>query len=159
MLVHDRPPDRMRADLQIQRAFIITLLGFFTTLLVIFAAITPIFRSGVWPLINSIETNGGTKAPASEEDLFISVTASGELFLGERKTSPRELTQALAAVARPRVKRGYTYEVTVFVRVDRDAPFGAVRAVVRAAQEAKRARLTFLATPRVVEFNVNAMWE
>jgi biopolymer transport protein ExbD len=147
MHVHDQPADRRRADIQIRQAFVLTMLGLWIVVLLVFWCFTPINAPGVWPLLDSIETRGGTKAPAAEQDLFISVTAAGDVYVGERIASRRELFVALHAATQMRTDwRGNWYQVNVFVRVDKRAPFGAVRRVVQTAQAANRTRLTFLAT-------------
>lgn len=158
MHVHETPADRHRGDLLIQQAYVLTLLGFWIVIVLVVWCIVPLGAPGVWPLLDSIETRGGRKAPAMELDVFVSVTAAGDVYVGERVASPGELLRAMARAAEPRIdRRGDTYWINVFVRVDKRAPFGAVREVVRAAQEAKRTQLTFLADP-AFDSTYRIMW-
>jgi biopolymer transport protein ExbD len=148
MYVHEQPNDRRRGDLQIRQGFILTLSMFWTTILLVVWSFTPLTSTGVWPLLDLAETSGGRKAPYLEGDVFISVTRTGDIYLEERPATTRDVTRACEfAVLLRRDWRGETYRHEVFVRVDRAAPFSAVRAVVRAAQAANVTRLTFLAKP------------
>jgi len=133
VLVEHRAEDRRRHDRQILQAFIITMAGFWLTIFILFMTITPLFAHGVWPLLELPFAATGQKAPDKERDVWVSVRANGEIFVDEQKVMVPMLPN--------------DPERNVFVRVDRAAPFGAVRAVVRAAQRAGRRQLTFMAKP------------
>ena len=119
-----------------QRTFVITLLGVVLVVFIWVWAVTPIFAHGVWPPINLVETNGGRKAPETERDVCVTVRADGVAFVDERAASQATVENALRAA---------NAEAQILVRVDRAAPFGAVRDVVIAAQRAGRQQLIFLA--------------
>lgn len=111
--------------------------GFWLTVFLLFMTITPLLSSGVWPLLELPFAATGQKAPDKEHDVWVSVRANGELFVDEQKVMVPMLP--------------HDPERNVFVRVDRAAPFGAVRTVVRAAQRAGRRQLTFMAKPSDIE--------
>src|SRR5256885_16654525 len=102
--------------------------GFWLTVFLIFMCVLPTRSQGVWPLLELPFAASGQKAPDREYDVWISVSANGEIFVGENKVAvpmfPNDLDR------------------NVFVRVDRAAPFGAVREIVRAAQRVHRRKLT-----------------
>lgn len=149
MYVHEHPPDRHRADLQIRRALIVTQTGFWLVALLLFMAVTPLLAPGVWPLIANVEIAHGQRVPDEYDDVYITVVASGEIFVDEKPAADREVVAALQ-------KRG----VHFFVRVDRNAPFRSVRRIVRAAREADCRRLTFVgkAAPVTEGFSLNHRW-
>ena len=148
MYIHEHPSDRRHADLQIRQAFIVTLSCFWTTILVVVWSFTPLTASGVWPLLEIVETSGGRKAPYVEGDIFVSVTRSGDIYLENRKATIREFENACTFAVRRRLDwRGNPYRNEIFIRVDKAAPFGTVRRVITAAQTANVDRVTFLARP------------
>ena len=140
MHVHDQPPDRRRADLQILQAYIVTQTGFWTTVLIMFAAITPIMANGVWPLIELPKSSVARKTPPMERDVFVTVTRTGELYVDDRKATLAELVRACRIARRPP-------RDTIYLRIDRNAPFGAVRVVIKAVQSEKIDRVTVLTAP------------
>ena len=137
VIVHEERADRRIADIQINRTFVVTLLGVWIVVFLILFIITPLKAPAVWPLINVVESSTGRKAPDREGDRFLSVTAAGQIFVDEKPVGVASLDAALVENDRE-----------VFVRVDKAATFGSVRVLLRAAQRAGRRRLTFLARPR-----------
>jgi TonB family protein len=93
--------------------------------------VTPLRSPSVWPLLELPFAKTGRKEPGRERDVWVSVRANGEIFVDEQKVAVPVLP------ADP--------DRNVFVRVDRAAPFGAVRTLVRAAQRSNRRTLTFMA--------------
>jgi len=144
------PGDRSRRAFhsELERTYVVTLLGVWTVVLLWVWMAAPLLAHGVWPLLDSPQTSTGRKAPEKERDLFVSVVAGGQLFLDEKPVTSAALERSLRAV---------TTSQEIFVRVDKAAPFGAVRAVVRAAQRANQRHLIFLARPR--ESELSAVWE
>ena len=125
-----------------------TLAGFWLVVFLFFWWVLPLRARGVWPLLNIVESSTGRQVPDSEGDLFVSVDRAGTLYLDERLATQAELRRAFYAANRP--TRGWqdrVYVNEIFVRVDQDAPFGAVRTVILLAQSANVRRLTFLAKP------------
>ena len=122
--------DRRLYIQQVFHTFIFTMTGVWLIVLIMFMVVTPIYAPGVWPLLEPPSARTGQKAPDTERDVWLSVRANGEVFVDEKKVSVPDL-----AIDASR---------NVFVRVDRAAPFGAVRALVRAAQRSGRRRLTFM---------------
>jgi len=135
MLVEHRAEDRRRHDRQILQAFIVTMAGFWLTIFILFMTITPLYAPGVWPLLELPVAATGQKAPDKEYDVWVSIRANGEIFVDEKKVAGSELILPKEAGR------------SVFVRVDRAAPFGAVRTIVRAAQRVGRRQVTFMAAP------------
>jgi TonB family protein len=133
VLVEHRAEDRRRHDRQILQAFIITMAGFWLTVFLVFLTVMPLLGPGIWPLLELPFAATGQKAPDKEHDVWVSVRANGQIFVDEKKVAGSELILPKEAGR------------SVFVRVDRAAPFGAVRAVVRAAQQTGRRKLTFMA--------------
>lgn len=133
MFIEHHAEDRRRFDRQIVQAFIVTMAGFWIVVLLFVWVVTPLYSPSVWPLLELPFASTGRKAPDTERDVWTSVRANGEIFVGEEKVSVPVLTSDPAR--------------RVFVRVDRAAPFGAVRRLVRAAQRAGRRQLTFMVAP------------
>jgi biopolymer transport protein ExbD len=149
MDVHEHPPGRALFAHQVRQTFILTLAFLSTTILVIHVIITPIFSRGVWPLIDLVESGGGRKAPEQEGDVFVTITRTGDLFLNEQRATRADLQAAFQGAIRVRHDwRGDPYTHAIFIRVDRAAPFAAVRAVVRTAQDARVPRVTLLVRPK-----------
>jgi TonB family protein len=133
MLVEHRAEDRRRYDRQILQSFVVTMAGFWIVVLLLVWVVAPLYSPGVWPLLELPFASTGRKAPDVERDVWTSVRANGDIFVGEQKVDVPVLPGDEAR--------------RVFVRVDRAAPFGAVRTLVRAAQRAGRRQLTFMAAP------------
>ena len=148
MKVHDQSTERRRAEAQIQRTFLVTLCGFWTTMLLIMWSILPLGGSGVWPLLNIVGTSTGRTVPFTESDVFISVDGAGDFYLAEQKVALKDVAHALELANRPRENsRGEPHQNQIFIRVEKVAPFGAVRRVIVEAQNAHVYHVTFLAKP------------
>lgn len=128
MLIEQSDEDRRRHDRQILQSYVVTMAGVWITVLLWFWLILPIFARGVWPLLELPIAKTGQRAPDVERDVWVSIRANGEIFVDEKKVDVVNLAGAAERI---------------HVRVDRAAPFGAVRTVVRAAQRAHRRTLTF----------------
>ena len=107
---------------QIQRAWVVTQLGLWIVILLILIAMTPVHVTGTWPMLQSVEATWGRDVKPYERDLFISINAAGDIFIGPRKMYVPRLANALGIAALPREQPPYWRQV--FVRVDRRAPFG-----------------------------------
>ena len=96
-------------------------------LLVIFLATAPMLQQGV--NVNLPET---TTQPLRVRDapLILSVNQKGEYFLGRKAVPPDELQTRLEAIFEARDSK------EIYLRADRDAPYGVVVKAMAAAQRA-----------------------
>jgi biopolymer transport protein ExbD len=140
---------------QLERTYVLTLLGVFTVVLLWIWMVAPLLAPGVWPLLELPQAWTGRKAPATERDVYVSVDARGQLFFNERPVTTSALASHLHALTLSAVRAESAQQV--FVRVDKAAPFRAVRKVVIAAQRADQRHLVFLA--RAPESEMFILWE
>ncbi|MGB6676969.1 MAG: biopolymer transporter ExbD [Terriglobales bacterium] len=93
-------------------------------LLIIFMVITPMLQKGV--SVDLAKVNNPTQMPdADKEDaLIVAVMRDGQVFFGNDKTPPDQLTQKVKDRLANRIDK------RVFVRADARAKFGAVVSVV-----------------------------
>jgi len=102
-------------------------------LLVIFIATAPLMQQGM--NVNLPETN--TQAlRVSDAPLILTVDKEGQYFLGRKLVAPEELEKRLKAVFEA---RGTTEEL--FLRADKDAPYGVVVKAMAAARRAGSTKL------------------
>jgi biopolymer transport protein ExbD len=129
-------PEQYSAELQ--RTFVVTLIGVFTVVFLWIAVITPPPR---WePVVELARSTSGVKAPEEEHDLTVSVQASGRIFIADEHMAGALL---VARLRRHSSNTGRSAR-PVRLRVDRSAPFSAVRAVLLAARQAELSHVTFL---------------
>jgi biopolymer transport protein TolR len=107
-------------------------------LLVIFMVTAPILHQGVSVDLPRV---GGSAFAGEEEQLVVSVTAAGEVFLNDAEMSAPELRDKLSAIVRERPDR------QVFMRADGDARYGIVATVMGALREAGVRRLGMVTNP------------
>ena len=101
-------------------------------LLVIFIATAPLMQQGM--NVNLPETN--TQAlRVSDAPLILSVDVEGRYFLGRKEIPPADLQKRLEAVFEARASK------QIFLRADKEAPYGVV---VKAMAAARRAGSTQL---------------
>ena len=101
-------------------------------LLVIFIATAPLMQQGMD--VNLPETN--TQAlRVSDAPLILSVDVEGRYFLGRKEIPPADLQKRLEAVFEARASK------QIFLRADKEAPYGVV---VKAMAAARRAGSTQL---------------
>ena len=96
-------------------------------LLVIFMVTAPILQQGV--AVDLPEARAGALA-GKDEQLVVSVTKKGTLYLNDDALSSAELESKLRAIAAQRP------DGQVFVRADKTVPYGDVVAVMAAIKEA-----------------------
>jgi len=96
-------------------------------LLVIFMVTAPMMQQGVQVNLPKAETKA-LKSP--EEAVVVSIEKNGRLFIDKAEISPDDLKTKLAAIFVNRAKK------EVFLKADRDVPYGEV---VKAMAEIKRA--------------------
>lgn len=96
-------------------------------LLVIFMVTAPILQQGV--AVDLPEARAGSLA-GREEQLVVSVTSDGSLYLNDEEVSAAELDARLQSVAAQRP------DGQVFVRADKSVPYGAVVEVMAAIKDA-----------------------
>jgi biopolymer transport protein TolR len=101
-------------------------------LLVIFMVTAPILQQGYPVDLPAVQ---GTALAGEGEQLVVSLTRAGELYLNDTRVTEVELTGKLAAIARIRPDR------QVFLRADRDARYGVVAGVMGAVRAAGLTRL------------------
>jgi len=95
VIVHEQGADRRVADIQVNRTFVVTLLGVWIVVLLFVWAVTPLVAPGVWPLINIAETSNARRAPDVEGDVFVSVTAQGQIFFQDQPVEVSRLDATL----------------------------------------------------------------
>ncbi|MDE0885523.1 MAG: biopolymer transporter ExbD [Myxococcota bacterium] len=101
-------------------------------LLVIFIATAPLMQQGMD--VNLPETN--TQAlRVSDAPLILSVDAEGHYFLGRKAVPEEELQKRLEAVFEARGSK------EIFLRADKDAPYGVVVGAMAAARRAGSTKL------------------
>ena len=130
-----------RYDVQIQRAWVVTMTGVWIVILLVAVVSLPLSSSPV----NIAEARIGRYAPIRAHDLVITVNADGAIYVRQRRVTVPQLAYAIVIASRPREEPPYWRDV--FVQVDKRAPFRAVRDVLTAAQLANRRFLIFVATP------------
>lgn len=86
-------------------------------LLVIFMITAPLLTEGVD--VNLPETEAVQTLPADTENLVLSITAGGEIFLGKIQVSLDSLPKALASTVTAQRKQ-------LFLQADKDVPYGLV---------------------------------
>jgi len=86
-------------------------------LLVIFMVTAPIIQQGVEVNLPKVKA---AALPGKEEQFVVSITRDSQLYLNDRKLSPSDLTDKLAAISRERPDR------QVFIRADDAVPYGEV---------------------------------
>lgn len=107
-------------------------------LLVIFMVTAPLMQQGMD--VNLPETT--TQAlRLSDEPLILTVDKEGKTFLARKEVPPEELVARLEAVFDARGSN------EVFLRADRDVPYGAVVKAMAAVREAGSTRLGIVTEP------------
>jgi len=103
---------------------VVPLIDILLVLLIIFMVITPMLQKGV--SVDLAKVNSPTAMPdADKEDaLIVAVMRDGQVFFGNDKTPPDQLTQKVKDRLANRVDK------RVFVRADARAKFGSVVEVV-----------------------------
>ena len=93
-------------------------------LLVIFMVITPMLQKGVSVDLAKVNSPSAMPDADKEDALIVAVMRDGQVFFGNDKTAPDQLTQKVKDRLANRVDK------RVFVRADARAKFGSVVAVV-----------------------------
>jgi len=98
-------------------------------LLIIFMVVTPLIASGV--TVDLPRTAHHDRKPDDGKDIIVAVTADKRLYLGStRQNRVEDLVRAILA------ERRRAPEKTIFVKGDTRAPYGAVRELMQALNEA-----------------------
>lgn len=126
---------------QLARTLMVLLVGVFVVLFLLLAVILPTPRPE--PIIELPFSASAEKAPEFEEQLTVSIQSSGATFVRDEPTTRVQLVSRLRALHRRR-----TGDVLLRARVDRTAPFAAVRMLLLAAREAHVRTITILVRPR-----------
>src|SRR5262245_7708269 len=122
--------ERNQTALQLGRTVQLSIVLLFVIVFLMFALITPLPRPQ--PLVELPISNVSAIRPETECDAVVSITRDGTLFYRELWVRPLLLTQML------RAHRPYPQcrELPLVLRVDRNAPFHAVRESIIAARRA-----------------------
>jgi len=105
-------------------------------LLVIFMVTAPLMQQGMD--VNLPAAEGKNMPP--EERLTVTVNRSGKIYLNKEQLTPSELKKKLEAIGR-------TKSPDVFLRADRDVPYGLVVKVMSAIKEAGVEKLGMITDP------------
>ncbi len=96
-------------------------------LLIIFMVTAPMIQQGVEVSLPKVSA---ASLPGKEEQFVVSVTRDGDTYLNDRKLSPDELTDKLAAISRERP------DLEVFIRADEQVAYGEVIRTMAAIKQA-----------------------
>jgi biopolymer transport protein TolR len=107
-------------------------------LLVIFMVTAPMMQTGVDVDLPKTSTQ---PLRLQDEPLILSVKKDGKVFLGKTEVPAAELQTKLAAIFEGRDSK------ELFLRADRDAPYGLVAKAMAAAREAGAAKLGMVTEP------------
>lgn len=107
-------------------------------LLVIFMVTAPILQQGVTIQLPKVKSAALT---GEEQELVVSVARSGEVYLNDVRIDVPGLSTKLQAILAERPDR------QVFLRADRDVPYGTVMHVVAAVKGAGVERLGMVTEP------------
>ncbi len=106
-------------------------------LLIIFMVTAPLLQQGVD--VNLPQAKGKNLPP--EERLSIVIKKGGEIFLNDNHVSMAELTKKLAAVSKQ--------NPNVFLKADKDVPYGLVVEVMGEVKEAGIEKLGMITEPKI----------
>ena len=101
-------------------------------LLVIFMVTAPILQQG-YPV--DLPRTQGVPLEGEEEQLMVTVTRGGDVYLNDARVTTTELTSKLAAIERLRPGR------RVFLRADKETRYGQVARVMEAVRTSGLTRL------------------
>ena len=105
-------------------------------LLIIFMVVTPMLQQGIDVMLP--QGPHSEKKPGEEGDLVISIKNDGSVFIGQDWIPDKDLPRYLAAEYQRDPTR------VVMLKADKRLTFGKVRAVMRAANDAKFTRVAIL---------------
>ena len=106
-------------------------------LLIIFMVTAPLLQQGVD--VNLPQAKGKNLPP--EERLSIVIKKGGEIFLNDNHVSMAELTKKLAAISK--------LNPNVFLKADKDVPYGLVVEVMGEVKEAGIEKLGMITEPKI----------
>ncbi len=98
-------------------------------LLIIFMVTAPFAVSGV---SIDLPRNDTDSLPAQREPIVLSVTSSGEYFLGEEKVLPEALLNTLQRLSDTDAET----VSSIYIRADRKVPYGSVMRAMEASKQA-----------------------
>jgi biopolymer transport protein TolR len=129
--------DQQQED-NISQINITPLVDVMLVLLVIFMVTAPILQQGV--NVDLPEVSSGP-LEGTDEQLVVSVTSEGRVLLNDRPMKEDELRQRLAAIVQTRPDRA------VYLRADKNVPYGTVVEVMAAVQNAGIRKLGMVTEP------------
>lgn len=111
-------------------------------MLIIFMVITPLLHPGPW--VQLVRANNALQMPDADKDdaVLVAINKEGQVFLGDEKINPAELTQKI------RDRMAGRSDKTVFVKADARSYYRAVVAVVENVRSAGVSELGLLTEPR-----------
>jgi biopolymer transport protein TolR len=96
-------------------------------LLIIFMVTAPIIQQGVQVSLPSVKAQA---LPGKEQQFIVSITRHDGLYLNDTRITQAQLTDKLQAISKERPDR------EVFIRADREVPYGEVVATMAAIKAA-----------------------
>ena len=96
-------------------------------LLIIFMVTAPMLQMGID--VNLPQVKAKT-IDVAEEKLILTINKNGDIFINNRRTTLADLTVKLDAIFKTRIER------EIFMRADKDVPYGFVVEVMSAARKA-----------------------
>ncbi len=131
---HTGGPDRLMSDINVT-PFVDVML----VLLIVFMVAAPMMIEGV-----EVSLPQATSKPmeAEQEQLIVSLNKEGEIFLNDYKVAPGELKERLGAIVMGQPDR------EVFLRADREIPYGVVVRVMSEIKDTGVERLGMVTEPQ-----------
>jgi len=124
-------PDEVKGDINVTPLVDVCLV-----LLIIFMVVTPMLQQGVDVLLP--EGPHAVRKPGEQSDLLISIKSDGTVFVGQKWIPDKDLPTFLRAEHEKDPSRA------VMLKADKRIPYGKVRIVMRAANEAQFTRVAIL---------------
>jgi len=140
ILEHHRA-DRRAHDVQILRAFVVTMAGTWIIALLLVWYVTPLFVPEATPIMAIAAARTGRKAPGTSSDVYLSIRENGSYYWLGEPVGAFEVGRRLKTFA-SKPQQWSRHEVQV--RVETKTPFAAVRRLTRIAQNAGVPRLVFM---------------
>src|SRR5438874_8940441 len=135
-----RAPERERFDLQLSRTLTVTLAGVFILVLIWVRAVAP--SPIPEPVVDLPRSPFAINAPEIECQQTISVRKDGSVFSFGEAVSRGRIAQLL-----DRRQSHICNSAPMRLRIDRTAPFGVVRGVLKSAQKAGWSAFTIIVQP------------
>lgn len=120
---------------------IIPLVDVMLVLLIISMVTTPFMEQGLEVNLPNTKSSANLEKSTTEEPIFLYISASKGLMLGDRKVSKDDLAARLASLFQNREKK------EIFVKADKSIPYGDVADVMTRVQAAGIAKVGLVTLP------------